>query len=153
MTPGAYIALVRDIGIALALGFLVWKIYGAGENAVKVSDLKSLQTQIAEQAKTLEGWRQESTHANDQLSQDLAALHAPAADKPPVWLCNAPASPRSPVLPAATSAPASVPPSTGRADVRPERDIRPQLETFRLKYETALAECRSLYSQWPKVIP
>lgn len=149
MTFGAYIALARDIGIALALGFIIWKIYGAGENAVKVSDLKSLQAQIAEQAKTLAGWRQESTNANNQLSQDLATLHAAAPDKPPVWLCNDPASPRSQVLPAATAASPSVPASAGGNDIGSQRDIRPQLEVFRLKYETALAQCRDLYSQWP----
>lgn len=153
MTPGAYLALARDIGIALALGFLVWKIYGAGENAVKVSDLKSLQTQIAEQAKTLEGWRQESTHANDQLSQDLATLHAPAADKPPVWLCNAPASPRSPVLSATAASTDSAHTSPGGTDEGRRWDIRAQLEALKLKYETALAECRSVIAQWPKVNP
>jgi hypothetical protein len=151
MTPTAYIALARDIGIVLALAFLIYKIYGAGENAVKVADLKSLQTQIAEQARTLEGWRQESTDANTKLSQDLATLHADP--KPPVWLCNGPASPRSAVLPAAPASTDSAHPSAGGTNQRSELDIRPQLEAFRLKYETALAECRAVYSQWPKVTP
>jgi hypothetical protein len=150
VTPGAYIALARDIGIALALGFIIWKIYGAGENAVKVSDLKSLQAQIAEQASTLEGWRQESTNANAQLSQDLATLHAAAPDKPPVWLCNDPASPRSQVLPTPAAGPDSPHSPVGGAVEGPRRDIRPQLEAFKLKYETALAECRAGFAEWPK---
>jgi hypothetical protein len=150
MTFSAYIALARDIGIALALGFIIFKIYGAGENAVKVSDLKSLQAQIAEQASTLEGWRQESTNANAQLSQDLATLHAAATDKPPVWLCDRPASPRSPVLPAAAASPDSPHPAVGGAVEGPRRDIRPQLEALKLKYETALAECRAGFAQWPQ---
>lgn len=150
MTPAAYIALARDIGIALALGFLVWKIYGAGENAVKVNDLKSLQAQIADQAETLKGWRQENTNANDQLTRDLASLHAPAPDKPPVWLCNAPASPRSEVLPAAAASTGSAHPAPGDADAGRGRDIRPQIEAFKLKYETSLAECRSVIAQWPQ---
>lgn len=150
MTPGMYIALARDIGIALALGFLVWKIYNAGENAVKVSDLKALQFQIAEQAKTVEDWHQESTNANDQLSRDLASLHAPAPDKPPVWLCNVPASPGRAVLPTPAASTDSAHPALGGTDDGRRRDIRPQVEALKLKYETALAECRSVIAQWPR---
>lgn len=150
MTPGMYIALARDIGIALALGFLVWRIYGAGENAVKASDLKSLQAQITEQSQTLGSWRQESTNANDQLSRDLATLHAPAADKPPIWLCNAPPSPRSQVLPATAASADSAHSGAGGTDEGRRRDIRLQVESLKLKYETALAECRSVIAQWPR---
>ena len=153
MTPAAYIALARDIGIVLALAFLVWKIYGAGENAVKVADLKSLQAQISAQAETLAGWRQESTDANTKLSQDLATLHAPADPKPPVWLCGPTTGSRGKVLSATPAAPPSLAASPGGTDIGPQRDIRPELEVFRLKYETALAQCRSLYSQWPQVTP
>lgn len=150
MTPAAYIALARDIGIALALAFLVWKIYGAGENAVKVADLRALQFQIAEQAKTVEDWRQENTNANDQLSRDLASLHTPAADKPPVWLCDRPASPRSPVLSTPAASTGSAHPAPGGSDAGRGRDIRPQVEALKLKYETALAECRAVLAQWPQ---
>lgn len=154
MTPGMYIALARDLGIALALAFIVYKIYGAGENAVKVHDLKSLQAQIEEQGKTLNGWRQESTNANAQLSQDLATLRTPpAVPKPPVWLCDAPPSPRRAVLPTSAASTDSAHPSPGGSDDGRRRDIRPQLEAFKLKYETALAECRSVIAQWPKVTP
>lgn len=153
MTPGMYIALARDLGIALALAFIVWKIYGAGENAVKVNDLKSLQAQIADQAKTVDTWRQENTDANTQLSRDLASLHAPAPDKPPVWLCDAAPSPRRAVLSSPAASTDSSHPSPGGSDDGRRRDIRPQLEAFKLKYETALAECRSVIAQWPKVIP
>lgn len=31
-----------------------------------------------------------------------------------------------------------------------ERDIRPAIEAFKLKYETALADCRRLDAEWPK---
>ncbi len=153
MSPGAYIALARDIGIVLALAFLVCRIYGAGENAVKASDLKSLQAQVAEQAQTLQAWRQESTDANTTLSQDLATLRAPTDPMPPVWLCNAPASPRRPVLSTPAASTDSAHSAAVGADLGSQRDIQPELEAFRLKYETVLAECRSLYSQWPKVTP
>lgn len=150
MTPGMYLALARDFGIALALGFLVWKIYSAGEDKVKASDLKSLQIQIAEQAKTLNSWRKESTNANDQLTRDLASLHAPAPDKPPVWLCNPPASPRSEVLSAPTSKARPQLPAAGGVLEGPRRDIRPQLEALKLKYETLLAQCRAEHAEWPQ---
>lgn len=153
MTFGAYIALIRDGLIVLALGFVLYKIYGAGEDKIKASDLKSLQTQIAEQAQTLAGWRQESSNANDQLSRDLATLHAPVPDKPPVWLCNGSSEPRSEVLPAPATSPDSAHPAPGGTDTGRGRDIRPQLEALKLKYETALAECRSVIAQWPAPAP
>ncbi len=151
MSPSAYIALARDVCILLALAFVVWRIYAAGQNAVKAADLQFLQAQLSEQAKTLDSWRQEATNANDQLSRDVATLHAPTPNKPPVWLCNAPSSPRRPVLPATAPTAPSEHPSPGGADIGSQRDIRPQLDAFQLKYETALAECRSVYSQWPQV--
>jgi hypothetical protein len=146
-----YIALARDIGIALALGFLVWKIFSAGEDKVKASDLKSLQAQITQQGTILDGWRQESTHANAQLSQDLATLRTPpAVPKPPVWLCDDPARSAETVLPAPASEAGSAHPAPGGTDEGRRRDIRPQIEAFKLKYETALAECRAEDAQWPQ---
>jgi hypothetical protein len=149
VTPGMYIALARDIGITLALAFLVWKIYSAGEDRVHASDLKSIQAQIVEQGKTLDRWRTEKSNANDQLSKDMATLHAPAVDKPPVWLCDGPTSPRSEVLPAPAPKASPQLPAAGGVVQGPGRNIRPAIEALKLKYETALAECRAEHAEWP----
>ena len=58
-------------------------------------------------------------------------------------ICAGPA----PSLPATES----VPPNVG--GTKPglgDRDIRPTVEAFKLRYETALADCRLALSEWPK---
>ncbi len=150
MNPISYIKLARDVAIFLALGFIVWMIYGAGKNSVKVSDLKQLQSQISAQAAILEGWRKDSDHANAQLSSDMAQIDAiVGAPKPPVRLCRSAGS-KPPVLPSTASEAGSEPSGGGGADTGPGIDLRPRVDAFERKYETALAECRAALAQWPK---
>lgn len=145
----AYISLARDIGIALALGFIVWKIYGAGENAVKVNDIAALKTQLDDNSKTLARWAQESRDAQIQRAQQMdtvfAAVNAQRA--PIVLLRDRPASP-SPV-PSAPAAAASPTTQAGGFDAGAGIDLRPQINRFEIKYEAAIADCRAVLAQWP----
>ena len=148
MTPGAYLALARDIGIALALAFLVWKIYGAGENAVKVNDLKALQAQLQDNAAQEQKWRNDADAAQAQLQTDLADVHARIArQRDPIVL-------RVPVPPAAVpslSAPPAGSAASGRGDdTAVGVDLRPQINAFETDLETALGQCRAVLASWPQ---
>lgn len=156
MTPGQYIALARDIALLVGVAIIVLLIYRGGEDRVKASDLKSLQVQIQQQAKTLTAWRQESTDANTQLSKDISAINAAAAvPVQHVWLRN-PSCPQPPVLPAASTK-ASQPPAAaggtqpvgGDALDGARRDRL--VAAFKQRWETELAQCRALDAQWPQL--
>lgn len=151
MNPLAYLKLARDIAIGLALAFIVWRIYTDGRNSVKASDLKALQSAIAQQQRTIQTWQDTTTHANDQLSKDLAAIRDGAAlPKLPVWVLDAPAIPAGKVLPASAAAPSPQLSTAGGSVEGPRRDIRPQLEQFKQRYETELALCRAEHAEWPQ---
>ena len=153
MTPGMYLALARDIGIALALAFLVYNIYGAGENADKAKELKALQVEIQKQAQTLASWQQESSHANAQLQKDLAAI----STTPVVvhdWVRN-PSCPQPTVLPSAAPKARSEPsdvravqPGTGGVLTGDWRDRA--VAEFKARWERELANYRTMDESWPK---
>lgn len=152
MTPAQYLAVGRDIVILAAIGIILWLVYRGGQDHVKAADLKALQTQIEQQAKTLQTWRKESTDANDQLSKDVAAINA----APVVvhdWVRND-SCPKPTVLPATPapagrSAPSAGGPEPGPGDAAraDRRDFA--VQEFKRKYETAFAECRAVLTQWP----
>jgi type II secretory pathway pseudopilin PulG len=155
MTPGQYIALARDIGIVAGLALILWFVYRGGEDRVKASDLKGLQAEIQQQAKTVAQWRKESTDANDQLSKDVSAINA-AHDIPVqhIWVrdtaCAQPAV-LSPATSKASPQPApagGIEPGRGDAATADRRDFA--VAEFKRKWETTLAECRALDAQWPQ---
>lgn len=154
MTPGQYIALARDIGIVAGLALILWFVYRGGEDRVKASDLKGLQAQIQQQAKTLDQWRKESNDANDQLSKDVSAINASAAiPVQHVWVRDT-ACPEPAVLSgtAGKADPQLASPGTVQPGVRTDAaaDRRDGIVAeFKRRWETSLAECRSLDAQWP----
>lgn len=156
MTPGQIIALIRDIGLLVGVGLILWFVYKGGEDRVKASDLKSLQAEIQQQAKTLSDWRKEATDANDQLSKDVSAINLSAATPVQhVWVRDAPC-PQPAVLPATTPKAAGEPAPPGpiqpgvRTDAAADRRDAIVAE-FKRRWETELAECRALAAQWPTV--
>jgi hypothetical protein len=153
MSPTAIIALVRDTALLVGVGLILLFVYRSGEDRLKATDLKGLQAEIQQQAKTIQTWREESTDAQKQLSLDLAAIHA----APVVvhdWSLREPSCPQSSVLPAAPSKASDQPPSAGgtqpgRGDAATadRRDFA--VASFKAKWETILAGCRALDAQWP----
>lgn len=155
MTPGQYIALARDIGLVVGVALILLFVYRSGEDRLKASDLKGLQTEIQQQAKTVAQWRKESTDANDQLSKDVSAINA-AHDIPVqhIWVRDT-SCPQPAVLPAAASRATGQLAPTGavqpgvRTDA--ETDRRDSIVAdFKQRWETVLAECRAVDAQWPQ---
>ena len=162
MTPAQILAIVKDVVIVLAVGFLLWFVYHTGQNSVKTEDIKALQQRIEDNARTETQWRNDKTAADKQLASDVAAINSAAQlPKPPVWVCN-------------SNNRGSVPAVAGKADSSNSRvgtiergsgsgadatieavstdepyDARPAIEEVKKKYETVLAECRSVLDQWP----
>lgn len=151
MTPSAYIALARDIIIVVALGLLIWLLVSFGSDRVKVADMKALQKQLTTNAKTETDWRKAQTDANAQRDTDLAKVVAAIGSQhAPVIVRSGPA--RTCPLPVSTTQASSPPAAAGGTDVGSgvDRDIRPQLNAFELKAETAIADCRAALDGWPK---
>lgn len=148
MSATQIIALVRDAVIVGALAFVIWWIHESGETSVKLKDMKAVAAQIDANGKTIAEWKAQSQAAEVQREKDMQTINtAIAAERAPVYVVRGPTNP-SPVSGAAGKAPGQCPPS-GSADTRPQRDIRPELDAFALKYETALTECRTALAQWP----
>ena len=150
MTPGQIIALVRDALIVGALAFLIWRIYHDGENAVKVRDIQAVQKQLAQQTQDQARYVQQVQHAQDQQKLDMDTVTAAiASQRTPVFVQPAPAATCPARLSGSSTQAASPPAGRGGSDARPQRDIRPELNAFALKYETALTDCRAALAQWP----
>ncbi len=144
MTPGQIIALVRDALIVGALVFLVWRIYTDGSNAVKVKDLQALQTQLTLNAKQQAQWAQQSQQAEAQRALEMENVRgAILSQHAPVILQSAPAARGARQLSRPPTQAASPPAESGGVD------LRPRINAFELKYETALADCRAALSSWP----
>jgi hypothetical protein len=153
MTPGQYIALARDIAVVVGLAIIGWLVYRGGEDRVKASNLRDLQAEIQQQAKTLEKWRGESTDAQKQLSADVAAITtAPVVVHD--WV-RQPSCPQPAMLPAAAAQAGSHPSADGGfqsgARAAPDGDRRDSaVAAFKQHWETVLAQCRALDAQWPQ---
>jgi hypothetical protein len=154
VTPAQIIALIRDTALVAGVSLILWFVYRGGEDRVKAADLKGLQDELHQMAQISDRWHQESTDANAQLAHDMAAIHAAASvQRPSVLLCDQPAASAS-LLPGTAAAPAPASAGGGGAVAGSRgdsvRDIRPQLEAFKLKYESALAGCRAALASWPE---
>lgn len=151
MTVSAIIALVRDIAILIALGFIIWWIRSEGENTVKLADLQAVQKQLDTQSKEVSQWHQEALDAQNQHTQDLAQVTAAiGAQRQPVRLCNAPRPDPVPAHPAAATSDTA---GTGGiiSSARDDsRDVRPDLNAFELRIEKTVADCRLLQQSWPR---
>jgi hypothetical protein len=155
VTPGQYIALARDICLVVGISIILLLVYRSGQDRVKAGELKGLQTEIQQQAKTLTDWRNEANHANEQLSKDISAINSIAAM--PVehrWVRDT-SCPKPAVLPAAarqtgepTTAAGGVQPVGGDVPDGPRRDRI--VAAFKQRWETEFAHCRALDAQWPQ---
>lgn len=153
MTPGAIIALVRDLVIVIALGLLIWLLISYGKDMVKVSDMKAVQKQLDANTKQVAQWSQEASNAQTQRTQDLAQVSAAIAahSQPIVVLRDRPASPGTvSSTPASASGQSAACGSADGGSGKDTVDIRPDISAFERKYESALADCRAAVASWPK---
>jgi hypothetical protein len=155
MTPAQIYTAVRDLVILVVIGFIAWRVYSDGENSVKAADMKAVQTQLKANSDQLAAWQKESTDANVQRATELAQVRTDIAShaSQPVYVMRGPAGagPVPSVAPA-TGCPAA---AGGSANAGPGSNpgalvnVRPELEQFEQKYETALANCRDVLASWP----
>jgi len=149
VTPLQIIAAIKDVLIVAAVIFVTWFVYHAGQNQVKVSDVKALSAQIEYNGKVQEGFHQEITDAFAKRDTQVGQLAASiGAQHTPILLCHSPGSNTVPGNPPGTS---SVAPPSGAVDAGPGIDIRASINAFELKYESVLASCSALKASWPTV--
>lgn len=157
MTPTQILALVRDLVVLVALGFIVYVLIKFGEDRVTAKDMKAVQTQLTNNASTQARWQTEASHAIAQLHTEnadtaraIGQQHAPIIVRIPASGSSLPAAPAAAAgQPACPGGPAAGPgenPQPAGVDV----DIRAQVNAFELRYEEALANCRSVLAQWPR---
>lgn len=153
MSPAAIIALIRDAVILGAVLAILWFVHRADTDHVKVTDLKAIQSQLADNAIRAKQYAQEAADAQAQHSHDVETISAAVAahSAQPVFV-RIPASP-SPLhgLPATANdqSTASRSSNPGSRDAVPPIDIRPGIIAFEQRYENALGECRQALASWP----
>jgi len=148
VTISDYIALVRDAFIVIALGFVLWYVHRADQNAVKVADFQAVQKQIDQNTATEALWAKRFQDAEAQRYQDMQTV------------ASAISAQHSPVImrvPTSTGPVSSTPPSTQDSPSCPGRDvpqagsnIRPAINAYELELEGYLGQCRALLSAWPR---
>ena len=152
MTPAQIVSAVRDLAILAALGFVLWYVHRADENAAAVRDLKSDTKQLVQNQQTTDRWHQEQTDANTKSNDAMAALARAVSNQPPV-IVRVPASkaPDVPAHPGEAARPApdegGVPAGHGAAGQ--EVDRRPDIAAYELKYGAALIQGQKCYDSWP----
>jgi len=154
VSPGAIVALVKDIVIVAAIAFVFYFVRNSGEDLVKLKDVQGLKLQLQDNASREQRWREEQINADSERDASVKQLAASiAGQRAPVYvLRGGPADPRP--LPGDPAAPRGAPALACGIDRGPRADraavdIRPQINQFELKYETAFADCRALLSKWP----
>lgn len=147
MTPAAIIALIRDVAIASALGFILWSLVHYGEDIVKIRELPALQRQLEANAAAEADWQKQRETADEQRSKDIASIGARIDNNHQPVIVRVPANPGA--VPVAAGAPGSCPAAAGPADNGSGIDRRPAVNQFEHKYESALIECRNALAQWP----
>lgn len=150
MPPWLTLSAIKDGIIVIAILALGWWVYRSGENAVRVTDVKALQQQLAHMQQTQQEWQNEQSRATEQQQADITAINAGGVVKPvTVRLCvNRPAV--EAVLPApATAAPSAAPAARG-GDVQAGPDLGPALQDYERWLETEFAQCRAVVEEWPK---
>ena len=153
MTPGQIIALIKDLAIVVTLGLAIWLLISYGKDIVKVSDMKAVERQLAQNAITEAQWRQEQEAANAQRDTQLAQVGAAIAQQhAPVLVCRPTRPSPVPSVPAATPGSA---PAAGGADAAARGDtesvdIRPAINQFEFGVEKVVADCRAAIASWPQ---
>lgn len=154
MTLTAIIALIKDLVIVAAIGLLVYVLVTYGKDIVKVADLQGLQKQITQNSKTEADWRKEQTDANTKRDVDLSKVtFAIDSQRAPVYIVRGGSSSPGPVpanhAQAGGQAAGAGGADAGRGGDSQPVDVRPQINAFELKYETAIADCRAALDSWP----
>jgi hypothetical protein len=142
-------------GIKFGLvGLLCLWMYHLGGDAARLATekLKTAQAQNTANAVLAE---RASTQAQAKTDQTAEAQHDQTIESLPARVVRTPVWLRAPgdVCPAVPIPPQAAGHDPGSGGVQPgpgERDIRPGLEALKIKYETALADCRRLDAEWPK---
>jgi hypothetical protein len=144
--------LYAKLGAGGAVLALVFYLGGLGPKAALERDHAAmaetatqalLAQRAAAQAQAINDNAAEKTHDQDleaiplHIRHDPVFVRVPSTTSCPMSGTEAKASSNDPIKPGVQS-------GSG------ERDIRPGLEALKVKYETALADCRRLDAEWPK---
>ena len=147
MTISDYIALVRDAFIVIALGFVLWYVHRADQNAVKVADFQAVQKQIDQNTATEALWAKRFQDAEAQRYQDMQTVAAAiSAQRTPV-IVRVPTSPGTVSGDSGKASSGTACP--GRSTEGPGEDRRAAINAFELKYEGYFATCRAILDSWP----
>jgi|SRR5205807_3417684 len=155
MTPAQMVGLARDVAQCLALGFVVWWIWHAGGDRVKVQDMGAVQKQLTANAAKLDEWRKEAANADQKRASDLQGVRDLIAQhNQPILVRTAAPAPRAGAVPNPTLATGCTTASGGGVDAGSGGgartvDLRPDISRLETKYETALGDCRSALAKWP----
>jgi hypothetical protein len=143
-----WLTIARDVVIVGALGFIAWYLHHTGANSVKLADFQAVQKQLAANHQIEQQNAQAAAQAQVTHDQELLALNARIAGQhAPILLCQ---SPHPSPVPAAPATPESPHTASGTANTATRVDIRPAIDAFELKFESALADCRQTLASWPK---
>lgn len=153
MPPWLTLSTIKDAVVIIAILGLAWWLYHAGENAVRVKDVKGLQQQIARMQQTEEEWQREQHAANAIQASDLAAINSGSVVRPlHVELCPSDAAVKA-VLPGTAAATGSPNANARGSDLSVKRDIGPAVRDYERWLETEFAECRAVIASWPSGSP
>jgi Tfp pilus assembly protein PilE len=137
VTPGAILAAVAY--------FLI----NYGKNTVKISDLQAVQDQLTKNAQIIDRWHQEQTDADAKRDANLNKVaSAINGQRDPIYLVRN--TPGKCPVPSSPDKAANQPASGGTTDSGSGGDLRPQINGFELKYETAIANCQAVLDKWPQ---
>jgi hypothetical protein len=154
MPPWLSFSTIKDAVIVIAIVALGWYVYRSGEDRITAKNFAQQQQALAHYQATVESWQKQQASASGALQNEIAQINGGGSGPPVVQplhieLCQPTSTPAA-VLPRAPTGATNPAPAARATDQGPQRDIGPAIEAFERKYETALAECRAVISQWPK---
>jgi hypothetical protein len=155
VTFTAALALLKDLAILAALGFILWYVTHAEHNADQLKDLKANLAQVQQTQTTMTRWQEEETHARTKADSALDALNTrvDALNRP--LIVRVPSNtyaalPRGASAPGSSPAPNACGTQPGSLGTVRQVDIGPMLADIERRYGTALIECQRLIDSWPK---
>lgn len=140
-----YIAIIRDVAIVSAVLFVCWKLVDYGEDKAQLADFRALQAQVAHDQQIQQQWNASVEKADAQREQDMASINTRIDAQHTPIIVRVPSPAQQPVLSGPSAAPGGEPAGSGGID------IRPGVNAFEHKYESALADCRDALARWPSV--
>lgn len=153
MTYITYAKIGAGVFLAALLACGGWYFRGLKADAVLSADHAAMAKATADAliAQRNDADAQAKTDSTAEAAHDKTIEALPArVVHTPVWL-RAPGELCADPVPGAQGKAAGVDPASRPTVPGPRGvDIRPGIEAFKLKYETALADCRRLDAEWPK---